>query len=213
MEKKTDPGLFLLAATLTAVLPLTKNEGVILMILNILLMLVPEKIVPLRPEMLKDFVKGIFIFLAVIVVVMGPWQLMVRYLANDNDINSLRSLSVANAFSGARKVPQVAWFTEKAFGGFQPNMFGATYAWGLLSVCVPCDNGDLAILQVKDGMLLSAVVLMNVLIVTAMYTLIPITSYNTMTGFLVSNLFRIYMPISPIVALQIVSVLKALESR
>jgi hypothetical protein len=211
-KKNKETGYLIMSAFLSSILLLTKNEGIVLLLLNLLLIVMPDKLnIRFKPHDIAEVFKKGLLYLAVSLFVITPWLVLVRYIANDNDVNSLMSLNIHNLTNSYTRIPMVFGFTAWIFSGTCKNLLGDYFSWAGLWLVFIVTSVISFISRSSRGILLTLIVLANICIVTIMYSLIPIPSAADFITYMTSNIFRIYLPICPVIVLQIVTALKALE--
>ncbi|MDD5593270.1 MAG: glycosyltransferase family 39 protein [Candidatus Margulisbacteria bacterium] len=207
-KKNRQLSFLILSAFLSGLLLLTKNEGIILLLLNLGLILWPEKFtLNGLSRNLPNIIRGTLIYSAILLIVIVPWALLVRHLANDLDVNGLLSLNVNNLAGAWPKLPGIISYTTRAFIGLEKNVLGMTFSWAGLWLIFLVMSIISIIYRFSKCLQLSAVVLADFIMITAMFALMQIKTEAYMLG----SISRIYLPITSVVALQIVSTLKTLE--
>ena len=191
-KRNKDIGYLALSAFLSSILLLTKNEGFILLILNLLLIVLPDNLsFNIKKKDIANAVKLTFMYAAIIIFTVAPWQILAKYLAMDTGtINSFQSLHMKNLVGGLTNIPMIANFTISAFAGIGKNMFGYGFSWaGLWSIFL-ITTALSVIHKLMIGLHFSLIVLADVILITMMYAML-----------------------SSISNVQIVSTLKALENK
>jgi len=205
-KKLKDTRLLLLSAFLSGILFLTKNEGINLIALNLFLVILPDNL-SFNKEKVFDLLKKLAFYLAIIALIAAPWLILVNKIPNEVDVNDILQVNIKNLdFS---KLPMATSFSLRAFLGIQKNMMDNGYfLWGGLWLVFALTAFAAASFRSLGGIQLSLVVLAFFIGNTLLYALIPGASEE----FMVSNFFRIYLAISPVVALQVASTLKFIEN-
>ena len=190
--------LLLLSAFLSALLPLTKNEGWALAALNLALVASSR-----RPA-------ACLAHLAPLLLAAAPWLLIAHKLAMDpadaNDILQLRPRELAGAWG---RLPMVCGYFLRALAGPQKDALGNTFLWGGFWPLFAGSSLAAVRLGFKDAGRLAGAVVLGFCLLGAAYLVIPGVSESYMT----SNFFRVTQALVPLAALQIALTLDALGKK
>jgi hypothetical protein len=206
-KKSKDFRMLLLCSFLSGILLLTKNEGINLVALNLFLLALPDKII-MNKRSILDLIKIIAIYTAIVAIIAAPWFYLSHAIPFESDINDIFQIKLSNIGSYIPRIMPVIMYSFKAFLGVQKNMLNQGFLWGGLWGLFIVTSLASILMRFSSGIHLFLVVLLNFLLISAGYVLMQITPEN----FMISNIFRIYLSISPVISLQIVSTLKELES-
>lgn len=206
-KQNKDFGFLLLSSFLTAILFFTKNEGANLMALNVFLVLVPDRMIFTKKNIM-DSIKSLLIYLLLIILIILIRLLLIRGLPSGGSVADISAVRVENIIKNINAIPVVMNFTMRAFIGIQKNMMGQMFLWGGLWFIFMISAISSLLLRFWNCVYLSLVVLLYIFIITIIYLILP---WDIVGGDLTGNFFRLYQAINPVVALQIVSTLKALE--
>lgn len=206
-RKNRDLGFLLLSAFLTAILVFTKNEGANLIALNAFLMILPTK-TGINRKAIFDIMKNLIIYLGIIMLIVAPWYLLISRLPSGESVADISKVSVSNIYKNITMVPIIFKFTFMAFIGIQQNMMNQGYLWALLWIIFVITTIMSVFARYTDCAYFSLIVLLYILAITLTYIILPWEIPKE--GGNVSNFFRLYLAVNPIVIMQIVSTLKAL---
>ena len=117
--------LLLLGITLSAVLPLVKNDGTMFMLLNLALVIWPEKGV----FSLKSLAKRIVIFGMISGVVLVPWFVLRSNIPDLADEQYFSRLNIQILSENVKNIPTILRFYFRAFIGLQKAMTGGAFFW------------------------------------------------------------------------------------
>ena len=213
-KKNRKDNYLLLAAALSGLLFLTKNEGVNLILLNLALMVLPESFSFSWKEALR-IVRAAAIFLAIVALISAPWLMLVRNIVlipgDANDIFQIRPSDLA---ATARAVPEIALYTARAFIGTQKNMMGQGFLWAAFWFIFAATSVISYAKKLPLPAILSLICLLNFIIISLGFMVYLRTTDMTAAAVdsaMVGNFFRLYLAIGPVAAFQIVATIKALE--
>jgi hypothetical protein len=183
--------LFMAGCVLSCFLPLVKNEGIILLLLNLIWVGWPGDFSKWK-KVLKDI--GIFLVLAIIVIL--PWILLRSNIPNVQTVKYLERFNFTVITQNLGRIPAIAGFYLKGFLGIQPAMTGHKFLWGGLWVIFV-----LAVIQAFARrkwleIRLFCLVILYCVLMGGMFIIYP---YEPTA--MVANFFRINLSITPLVIL------------
>ncbi|MEW6743613.1 MAG: hypothetical protein AB1486_12730 [Planctomycetota bacterium] len=194
-----DLRLLLLAVFLSGLLPLTKNEGLWLAGLNLLLAAVPGRRSSPRSRSQRHLLVALVSSLALLIAILLPWFLLRERLAPGYDLTDISTINTAELLHSYRQVPTVLGFFVKALLGFQPAMSQHYFAFGLFWVLFLVSVLIAAWCRHGKALLLAGFVAAFFMIIAAAYFTIPTA---TPTSFMTRTFFRLCFSIIPVAALQ-----------
>jgi hypothetical protein len=207
-KRNRDFSFLIFSAFLSAILLLTKNEGINLVLLNMFLIALPEKI-SFNKERIIDLLKAMIVFLAIITLIYAPWLILTRNMAVDRDVNDIFQLIKAGKIDiSLAKSASTMIFSIKTYLGLLKNQLNYGFMWGGLWLIFAVTAIISILKRSTVSVHLLLIVLLNYCAIIMGFVIIPITS----EGFMQSNFYRLNFAISPVVVLQIIFTLKALES-
>ncbi|MEW6744406.1 MAG: hypothetical protein AB1486_16760 [Planctomycetota bacterium] len=195
-----DGRMLVLAAFLSGLLPLTKNEGLWLAGLNLLLAILPGRASSPAPWTVRRTAASVASCLAPLIAILLPWFLLRSALLLDQDPNDPFLLSSSSLLEAHHRLPTVLEFCSKALTGLQPTISSDHFAWGLFWVLFAIAALIAARLRHTDALLLAGVVLVYFMLLAAAYCVIPT---HTPESFMTKNFFRLCFPIVTVAAFQI----------
>jgi hypothetical protein len=130
-------------------------------------------------------------------------------IVSEKDINDITALNPTIIFANLTQLPTVISYTCNVLIGIQKNMLDKGFLWGGLWLIFIFSS----IISIKYGATKSInmfiVILCNFIIISLGYIVMGGNAVEGMNA----NVFRLYCAITPIVAFQIVTTLKALEGK
>jgi len=117
--------LLLLGVVLSGFLPLVKNEGALLMLLNLFWLILPNNV-----KEWGDYFRRLIIFGLIVGILIAPWILLRNNIPDVQDERYLAHLKVGEMIGNLGRVPGIANFYFRAFLGLQTSFSGVGFLWG-----------------------------------------------------------------------------------
>lgn len=117
--------LFLLGVILSGFLPLVKNEGALVMLLNLFWLVWPEDM-----KNWGGYFKRIIVFGLIVAAIFLPWVLLRNNIPDVQDERYLDHLRVNEMITNLNRLPAIANFYFRAFLGLQTSLLGVGFLWG-----------------------------------------------------------------------------------
>jgi len=200
-------GYLMLSAFLSGILMLTKNEGSNMILLNMILIALPDE-PNLKNLRIKDTIMNILIFATIVLLILAPWFILIRTLPPDATAVGISSISFANVLKNIERIPLILNGTVNAFIGIQKNIMGQGFLWCILWAIFIFTSITSLIFRFADAMTLSLITIAYMLITILQWIILP----PKLIEEAIPHIFRQYQGINAIVVLQIASTLKYLGS-
>jgi len=203
-------GYLMLSAFLSGILMLTKNEGVNMILLNMILIALPDGL-NLKNLRIKEAIMNIMIFASIVMLILAPWFMLIRTLPAIEGLNIL-SINFANLLKNIEGIPFILNGTVNEFIGLQKNMMGQQFIWCILWAIFIFTSIISLIFRLADAMILSLITIAYVLITILQWIILPAGTGTWLIDEAINHISRQYQGINAIVVLQIASTLKHLGS-
>lgn len=195
-KKLKNRQLLIVGCILSAFLPLVKNEGTILMLLNLVWVSWPDSL-QLNKENLQGILKNSLIFVLLVAIVVLPWIMLRSNIPDLRDEQYMTRLNVPTIKQNLNRIPTISSFYFRAFAGMQGSMTNGKYLWGgLWAIFILASIGSF----IKRSRLEIRVFWLVILFCVFMGVIYEVAPD---VGAMVSNFFRVMLSITPLLILLI----------
>ena len=191
---KQDRKLLIVGLITSAFLPLVKNEGMVLLLLNIGWVFLPDY------KKWPDLIRNLLLFLLISILILVPWFVIRSQIPEVNEQQYLTHLRPAVIIKNLDRVPMIATYYVRAFLGLEKPLSQASFMWGglWLIMLVAAGRSFWERRKIEIGIFL--MIILNILAMALIHLISP----GELTGgFLAVTVFRVTCSITPLLIILI----------
>jgi hypothetical protein len=196
-KKNNDNRLFLLGAVLSSLLPLVKNEGTVLWLLNLILAGWPVRFNFDMREWLKA-VKNIAVFIVIAAVLIAPWLIIRSHIPDIADEQYPQRLTMPAIVGNLYKAPIIVGYYLKAFGGVRPFMM-----WGELWIIAACATVYGLISRKRIELTIPGLIFLFYLFMAGIWLIGPAKNIEELIGFMDITFCRVSLSVTSLLVLYV----------